>query len=135
MFVFAVRRFDGMWMRTKGYSGYGPKWVEKLENGARLYPNESTAKSQVTVMGKRGIICKVVKFELIEVPSYDEDLPNYGDLIPVFEFIEACNNSGFIDYDGSGHPVKNNKMSDIIVKPSRYNEIPKDATHIMWFNK
>lgn len=58
------------------------------------------------------------------------------DVYTVKEFIEKVKTSSFIDYDGYGYPVKD-KLADtkIIVKPSRVDKIPKDATHIVWFNK
>lgn len=68
--------------------------------------------------------------------NYNEELPEYGDLMTVKEFIEACKYNSFIDYDGIGCPVKDGKMSDKLIYPSRYKEdLPKDATHIMWFNR
>lgn len=67
---------------------------------------------------------------------YNRDLPDYGDLIPVAEFMDSCKRGFFIDYDGSGCPVKDGKMmSSVTVIPSKLGEIPEDATHIMWFNR
>lgn len=67
---------------------------------------------------------------------YTEKLPNYGDLMTVKDFLEACEVGAFIDYDGSGHPVKDGKMArNVDVYPSKRDKIPKDATHIMWFNR
>lgn len=42
----------------------------------------------------------------------------------------------FIDYDGFGYPVKD-KLADpyIEIKPSKRKLIPKDATHIVWYNR
>jgi hypothetical protein len=62
----------------------------------------------------------------------DED-----DVYTVAEFMEHVKNGSFIDYDGYGHPVKDN-MEDtkIYIYPSQCPEcIPTDATHINWFNK
>lgn len=66
---------------------------------------------------------------------YNRELPTYGDLISVQDFKEYVRTKMFIDYDGHGNPVKNNLMSNQVIKPSRIYEIPEDATHIMWFNK
>jgi len=67
---------------------------------------------------------------------YSASLPSYGDLLTVQDFLETCEGGGFIDYDGIGHPVKAMKMMESFdVKPSKRKEIPKDATHIMWFNR
>ena len=70
--------------------------------------------------------------------KYSEKLPDpdYRDLMTVKDFLEACEVGAFIDYDGYGYPVKDEKMmSNFIVLPSKRGEIPKDATHIVWFNK
>ncbi len=67
---------------------------------------------------------------------YNEELPDYGELMTVEEFRRAVKGGLFIDYDGSGSPVKNDKIdNEWDVLPSQLNRIPKDATHIMWFNK
>jgi len=68
--------------------------------------------------------------------KYTEKLPDYGDLMAIEDFREACKGGAFIDYDGYGHPVKGDKMMrSVAVLPSKLEEIPKDATHIMWFNR
>lgn len=58
------------------------------------------------------------------------------DVYTVEEFQQHVVTNGFIDYDGFGHPVKNRLADpDIIIKPSRTQDIPKDATHIVWYNR
>ena len=61
---------------------------------------------------------------------------NEDDVYTVKEFLQMCEKGSFIDYDGFGHPVKDN-MADggVCIKPSRVEMIPKDATHIVWFNR
>lgn len=62
----------------------------------------------------------------------DED-----DVYTVEEFLAKVASKAFIDYDGFGHPVKD-RMADesIWVRPSTAKEqIPADATHIVWFNR
>lgn len=70
---------------------------------------------------------------------YDEEIPDYLDrdeVIPVAKFCAWCESGGLIDYDGSGHPVKNGKMAgSVAIRPSRLDLIPRDATHIAWFNR
>lgn len=58
------------------------------------------------------------------------------DVYTVREFKDCVDLGYFTDYDGFGYPVKN-KLSDsnITISPSRYKDIPKDATHIIWFNR
>lgn len=61
---------------------------------------------------------------------------NHDDVYTVEEFINCCKRSSFIDYDGHGYPVKNSLADETIcIKPSRFNAIPEDATHIVWYNR
>jgi len=62
----------------------------------------------------------------------DED-----DVYTVKEFLEHCECDSFIDYDGFGYPVKDNLADEsILIKPSTASAtIPKDATHIVWYNR
>ena len=63
---------------------------------------------------------------------YDED-----DVYTIEEFKEMIDDSIVTDYDGHGHPVKNNMANpNIWIIPSRLGEdIPANATHIVWYNK
>ena len=74
--------------------------------------------------------------------AYNKPTPDYGDLMPVAEWLETCENGNFIDYDGYGYPVQLDAdgfplMDDLIrLFPSeRHLTLPKDATHILWFNR
>ena len=63
---------------------------------------------------------------------------DYGDLIPVDEFREMVNFGALIDYDGFGHAVRNEYCDDSMernILPSKLWAIPRDATHILWFNR
>jgi len=68
---------------------------------------------------------------------------NYGcgpkgedDVYTVEEFKDYCECGAFIDYDGFGYPVKDGMAdTDIEVYPSICKDIPKDATHIVWYNR
>jgi len=58
------------------------------------------------------------------------------DVYTVKEFRERVECGAFIDYDGYGHPVKDKKADlSIEVRPSRVDQIPIDATHIVWYNR
>jgi hypothetical protein len=54
-------------------------------------------------------------------------LPSYGDLIPIKEFIKACKDGSFIDYDGSGCYATDSKMLDVDTCPSEILENIKIA--------
>jgi hypothetical protein len=61
----------------------------------------------------------------------DED-----DVYTVAEFLQHVADHSFIDYDGFGYPVKNGKYDpDIVISPSKIDQIPSDATHIVWYNR
>ena len=71
-----------------------------------------------------------------QVVGYVVKLPEYGDLLGREEFIQDVEAGCFTDYDGYGHPVKNDLMDDTItVWPSKISLLPEDCTHIIWFNK
>ena len=65
-------------------------------------------------------------------------LPDYGELMPIDEFVEAVNSGMFIDDDGSGYYATAKGMSDVLALPSlvRKGIVPhRTFTHVMWFNK
>jgi hypothetical protein len=67
---------------------------------------------------------------------YNEDIPSYGDLMTVKEYLSNVKCGGFIDYDGFGQPAKDGKMADVAISPSSGSfDIPEDATHIVWYNR
>ncbi|QJA43047.1 hypothetical protein [Phaeobacter phage MD18] len=91
--------------------------------------------------------------EPLDTVPYDRDLPEFGDLMDVENWVACCESGGFIDYDGFGHPVRAQRvewkqgldptgfptiqfhMSGMHVSPSTRHLLPKDATHVMWFNR
>lgn len=66
--------------------------------------------------------------------EYTEPL-NDGDLIAREEWLHAVHHGYFIDYDGFGYPVKDNLMSKTRIYPSIADQLPADATHVMWYNR
>lgn len=58
------------------------------------------------------------------------------DVYTVQEWLAHVEDGSFVDYDGSGHPVKD-KLCDpkIWIFPSQPWMIPADATHIVWYNR
>lgn len=76
------------------------------------------------------------EYRMLVEPNYSE-LPDYGDVMSLSDFIESVKFGGFIDYDGSGNYVKDGKMSDIDIYPSDYKAgaIRKDFDTIIWFNR
>jgi hypothetical protein len=76
------------------------------------------------------------KRNLLLEPKY-EDIPEYGDVMDLEDFIECCEDGGFIDYDGSGNYATEDKMTDITIYPSDITSgnYRKDFPKIVWFNK
>lgn len=79
-------------------------------------------------------------------------IPNYGDLMTIEEFKKCVDCGGFIDYDGHGSLSDGKQIIDgYIVYPSMFMngkvavgncwdnvgqvDIPKEATHIVWYNR
>lgn len=70
------------------------------------------------------------------IMQYDEKVDiDSGDLMTVEEFKKCVKGGFFIDYDGYGNPVKNNKLMQLDIYPSKLRDIPNDATHIIWYNR
>lgn len=59
------------------------------------------------------------------------------DVYTIEGFLDNVRVRAFINYDGFGYPVKDGKCDpSICIKPSTAeNTIPKDATHIVWYNR
>jgi len=76
-------------------------------------------------------------YRLIKTPILEEDIPKYGSIMSLSEFVSCCKDGGFIDYDGSGEYIRDGKMSGISIYPSDItsNRYRKDFTEIIWFNK
>lgn len=76
------------------------------------------------------------EMRMLMTPEF-EDLPDYGDVMSLNDFIESVKDGGFIDYDGSGTYVRDGKISNISIHPSDVdnNSVRKDFDTIIWFNK
>lgn len=63
-------------------------------------------------------------------------MPELGSLYTVDEFKRQCTIGTFVAGDGFGSPIKDGWLDPAYdVYPSRLQEIPEDATHILWYNK
>jgi hypothetical protein len=76
------------------------------------------------------------KYRMVKTPVYS-DLPDYGDVMPLTDFINNVMCGGFIDYDGSGNYVKDGKESDITIIPSdvKRGTIRTEFDTIIWYNR
>lgn len=86
-------------------------------------------------------LANCMKIALIDYPENTdvkwEPVPNYGDLMLIDDFKEACDTGSFIDSDGMGYYAIETAKSAVRAKPSDFRRgiIDRDYTHIIWFNK
>lgn len=73
-----------------------------------------------------------------------EDIPDYGDLMELIEFIDMCDSGSLVDYDGCGDIVYNKKVIYNGIYPSEMETYQKQLEdlqeslgkiQIMWYNK
>jgi len=76
------------------------------------------------------------KYRMIKTPTYSE-IPDFGDVMSLEDFIDNVKCGGFIDYDGSGNYVKDGMESDITIYPSdfKHGAIRTDFDTIVWYNR
>jgi len=71
--------------------------------------------------------------------DWSHDLPDYGDLLTLEEFVETCRDGGFINYDGSGYYCNgdNGEAQNISARPGNItrDRIDYRFTHVMWYNR
>lgn len=69
--------------------------------------------------------------------NHVEPIPNYGDVMTIEEFVSACRNHSFIDYDGHGKYATKYWVSNKTVSPSQLanGEPPPGYTHVVWYNR
>jgi hypothetical protein len=82
----------------------------------------------------------IKKWDHLEKPctaefKYNLDPDNFGDIMTVEQWLDDCEDGLLIDYDGFCNPMKEGKVCDIIIYPSERRDLPKDATHVIWFNR
>lgn len=68
--------------------------------------------------------------------KYNMPLPDDGELMTVDEFEDEVDFALLGDSDGFGRIVRDNMMANyFVVKPTKINEIPNCATHVIWFQR
>ena len=82
-------------------------------------------------------LCELDREQRMIMPYELKKLPDYGDVMPLKDFLDCVKSGGFIDYDGFGYYVKDNQETDIMIHPSdlHYKAIRKDFDTIVWFNR
>lgn len=67
-----------------------------------------------------------------------EPIPDYGDLMPLQEWIDGVECGGFIDYDGHGTLATADMNTCHSISPSDWStdlKLPEWVTHIVWYNR
>ena len=77
------------------------------------------------------------KIRRMIMPYELSELPDYGDVMSLQDFIENCKCGNFIDYDGYGYYVKNAQETNIMIIPSdvEHGAIRPDFDTIIWYNR
>ena len=71
------------------------------------------------------------------MPYQLEEMPTYGDVMSLEDFIGCVEAGLFIDYDGYGHYCKDGLETNIEIYPSdvKRKSIRKEFDTIVWFNR
>jgi hypothetical protein len=76
------------------------------------------------------------KYRMIK-PYKLTPIDGINDIMSLEEFIQCCNDGGFIDYDGYGRYMEDGMETDITIYPSdvKHNSIRTEFKEIIWFNR
>ena len=76
-----------------------------------------------------------VKSRACKTVVYNHALSGSGTLMSVAEWVKNIYTKELVITGSYGNPVKDGKMcGDISIATHRYDRIPRDATHIMWYS-
>jgi len=74
-----------------------------------------------------------------ETADYVRPVPSYlseDEVMTVQDYLSDVEDDLLMDYDGYGYPVRDGLEARTAIYPSDgMTTIPKDATHISWYNK
>jgi hypothetical protein len=71
------------------------------------------------------------------MPYKLKEMPTYGNVMSLDDFISCVERGNFIDYDGYGHYCKDGMKTNITIHPSdiKHKAIRKEFDTIVWFNR
>ena len=112
--------------------------LKNPETGQLWEVIRSTVESGLRTLGRE--IEKEIRFAQSRAADraqerYKEDIPIYGHLMTREEWLTAVKEGALVDYDGMGCASNGKKCSREYVVPSKADELPADATHVVWFNR
>jgi hypothetical protein len=68
--------------------------------------------------------------------KFDQPLAEYGDFIPINQFLEDVESGLFMDCDGYGQWATLDGMGEYLGSVDEiFGKLPEGATHVMWYNK
>jgi hypothetical protein len=67
-------------------------------------------------------------------PVFTHQMPSHGVAMPRHLWLDRVAAGTFVDGDGFVYPVKNGKTNRQVITPSQAEQLPADATHVLWFN-
>lgn len=109
--------------REQGWTDLSGKHVPGSHPSVQNYPTVKALK-------------RAEAMALIPLPK-GEPLPEYGDHMPLTDFIERCEGGDFIDYDGFANYASETEMFPQEVYPSDVvnKTIDRQYSHVVWFNR
>lgn len=108
---------------------YDAKWNERTERTWEEFEKYSELEAKQ--------VAELSRQKRMMMPYEMEEIPDYGDVMSLEDFIVCCKEGNFIDYDGYGQYAKDNMMSNVTIFPSDvvHNMIRKDFDTVVWFNR
>lgn len=71
----------------------------------------------------------------VHTERYTLKRPEHGDVMTREDWLVCVKDGSFIDDDGYGYAMKDGKADPTPLYPSGSENLPEDATHVVWFNK
>ena len=108
---------------------YDVKWHEKTERTWEEFVKY--AEPEIKQMAE------LSRQKRMMMPYKMKEIPDYGDVMSLEDFLGCVKEGGFIDYDGYGHYAKDGMMSDVCIFPSdvKHGSIRKEFDTVVWFNR
>jgi len=121
-----ISKFDKKWFTDK----------RKIENYEQDFKNYNILR-RLACQPHYDRLTEVTRRRRFIMPYELSEIPSYGNVMSLDDFLENVKCGGFIDYDGHGKYIKDDQMTNISVYPSdlKNNRIRKEFTDIIWFNR
>lgn len=110
---------------------------EKQWYGDRKNDNKSFDEYWEYVYDEKKELAKLDRKRRMIMPYTLSEIPSYGDVMTLDEFIAACKEGWFVDSDGTGYYGKDGKETDVYIYPSdiSHRAIRKEFDSVIWYNK